>query len=256
MQPALSAGCSFQLPGGPSANEGLSCSASLFLVTRQGSQDGGLAAHLVHLGGVHAARAQHLLQAGLLLGQVVHTLLNCLLHQLDVQLGVLLLLSCHLGDLGLGLLDESGLVSCVLELLGNVSQGIHTGKALVRSNLLLQVLQELLGSPGLVVVDGVLLGGGLATGQVLDGGEATDLELVTQRPVSISIDLGDDNTTLQLGVAVDQLSKLLVLRSHPLAVAAPGSVELDEHCLCTIYNLIKVVGCQILNARKALSRIL
>ena len=47
---------------------------SRLFLTQQVPQDAGLLAHVLDLGGVHTARDQHLVQAGLLLAQVRVTL--------------------------------------------------------------------------------------------------------------------------------------------------------------------------------------
>ena len=57
------------------------------------------------------------------------------------------------------------------------------------AHLLLQEGKHTLSSAGTVVDLSIVLGGGLAAGQELEGGEASDVELLAQRAVGISVGL-------------------------------------------------------------------
>mmetsp|Transcript_29741 Transcript_29741/g.75760 ORF Transcript_29741/g.75760 Transcript_29741/m.75760 type:complete len:283 (-) Transcript_29741:47-895(-) len=224
----------------------------LLVVAQDVADDGRLARHLVRLGRAHAAAGQHLVHARLLGGQVRHALLHRLLQHLDVHGAVGGVVAGEVGHLGLHLLQHSLGVLGVLEALDDVGQSLHACKALVGLQLLLDVLEHLLGGACRVVVHGVVLGGGLAARQPLNGGEAAHLKLVAQGAVGVGVHLRNDHTVLQLGIVLDQLTQLLVLRHQVLAVPAPGSIELNERSLCAIDNLVEVVRGQVLHAGQGL----
>lgn len=123
----------------------------------------------------------------------------------------------RLGGSGNGLLSLLGGSSLVLAVLGDE-------------------LDQVLNGAGARVLNGLVLG----TGSVeLDGGEALDL---IGNVVLGSINLGNDNLVLELGVGVEG-SKLIVLGSESLAVTAPGSVELNEDILGVIKdNVVVALG--------------
>ena len=99
--------------------------------------------------------------------------------------------------------------------------------------VLLDELDEILGSSGSRVGDGVLL---VTSGEHLDGGEAGN---VIRDIVGSSVNLGNDNLILELGSGVLG-GKVIVLGGESLAVTAPGSVELEENILGVVENDIVV----------------
>mmetsp|Transcript_45053 Transcript_45053/g.134476 ORF Transcript_45053/g.134476 Transcript_45053/m.134476 type:complete len:216 (-) Transcript_45053:57-704(-) len=185
----------------------------------------------------------------MLVGQVLRALLHHLGHVLDVQLAVGLVLACQPRD-RLRRLREQRFVVAVHKARHDVGKRVDLGKASVSLDLRLKELEEGLSRTCALVVLGVLLGGCLATGHVLDGGEAAHAITLAQRPVGISVNLGNYDAGRQLGVGGDKLAELLVLGREPLAVAAPWSIELHDGVLGPIDEGVVVVGRQVLHARK------
>jgi hypothetical protein len=94
--------------------------------------------------------------------------------------------------------------------------------------------RQILDSARTSVLDGLSLGVGAVK---LDGGETLNL---IGNVVGSGIDLGDGDLAR---VGLVQFTELLVLGSKRLAVAAPGSVELNQNILVGVHdNLIVVLG--------------
>lgn len=115
---------------------------------------------------------------------------------------------------------------------GNGLLGLIRGSSLVLA-VLGDELDQVLNGAGARVLNGLVLG---TSSVKLDGGEALDL---IGNVVEGSINLGDDNLVLELGVGIEG-SKLIVLGSESLAVTAPGSVELNEDILGVVKNNVVV----------------
>lgn len=108
-----------------------------------------------------------------------------------------------------------------LGLLGSATSGLLGSRAVLADELL-----HGLGGAVTVVGEGV----GLVVGGVEEeGGEALDVD---GGVVLGAVDLGDDD----VGLGLKGLAELLVLRGEGLAVAAPGSVELDEDVLVGVHD--------------------
>lgn len=118
---------------------------------------------------------------------------------------------------------------------GNGLLSLIRGSSLVLA-VLGDELDQVLDGARARVLNGLVLG----TGSVkLDGGEALDL---IGNIVLGSINLGDDNLVLELGVGIEG-SKLIVLGGESLAVTAPGSVELNEDILAVVEdNVVVALG--------------